>query len=199
MSCWAMRNASSSGRADPADMMCVSDSSRGHGHRNALEQVHHQDRVHRALDRDPARLALTLAGVPVAEGEQCAGDVDAEVAGNARRASRACPCCRRTRRAPARCAPPGSRALPRPCRASGPSAGPPRTSCRRALNRQVRAAVSSCHSQTTSGSGGLQQRGQVRAGERAEQRHGGRCGPVPAGSIDTKCTATVSPGSAPSM
>ena len=31
MSCWAMRNASSSGRADPADMMCVSDSSRGHG------------------------------------------------------------------------------------------------------------------------------------------------------------------------
>lgn len=36
MSCWAMRNASSSGRADPADMMCVSDSSRGHGHGRPL-------------------------------------------------------------------------------------------------------------------------------------------------------------------
>jgi len=69
----------------------------------------------------------------------------------------------------------------------------------RALNRQVRAAASRCHSQTTSGSGSF---------SRAV-----RCVPVSApnsgtvveaaqdraGSIDTKCTATVSPGSAPSM
>ena len=70
---------------------------------------------------------------------------------------------------------------------------------RRALNRQVREALSSCHSQTTSGSGSCSS--------------AVRCVPVSApnsgtvveaatglaGSIDTKCTATVSPASAPSM
>src|SRR6266851_9577374 len=38
MSCWAMRNASSSGRAEPADMMCVPDSSRGHGQGTPLSR-----------------------------------------------------------------------------------------------------------------------------------------------------------------
>jgi hypothetical protein len=36
MSRWAIRNASSSGRADPADMMWLSDSCRGHGHGTPL-------------------------------------------------------------------------------------------------------------------------------------------------------------------
>jgi outer membrane protein W len=69
----------------------------------------------------------------------------------------------------------------------------------RAVNRQVRAAASSCHSHTVSGSGSFSvavrwvpvsapNSGTVV--DAAQSR---------AGSIDTKCTATVSPGSAPSM
>src|SRR5215472_3411171 len=68
----------------------------------------------------------------------------------------------------------------------------------RAVNRQVWAAASSCHSHTTSGSGSFSSAvrwvpvNAPNSGtvvEAAQER---------AGSIDTKCTATVSPGSAPS-
>ena len=50
----------------------------------ALDQVHDEHRVHRALDGDAAGLALALAGVPVAERQQRARHVDAEVAGGPR-------------------------------------------------------------------------------------------------------------------
>ena len=70
---------------------------------------------------------------------------------------------------------------------------------RRALNRQVRAAASSCHSQTTSGSGSCSSA--VRWVPVSAPNSGTVVDAAQdlAGSMDTKCTATVSPGSAPSM
>src|SRR5579875_2417614 len=51
------------------------------GRRAALDQVHDQRDVHRALHRGAARLALALPVVPVAHGEQRARHVDPQVAG----------------------------------------------------------------------------------------------------------------------
>ena len=77
-----MRNASSSGRADPAVMMCEVRLQPGPGARPALDQVDRQHGVHGALHRHPAGLALALPGVAVAEREQRALHVDPEVAGD---------------------------------------------------------------------------------------------------------------------
>src|SRR6266516_4366316 len=65
------------GRAGGHDVGVGLDPRPGRG--DALEQLDDQDRVHRALDRDAAGLALALAGVAVAERQQRALDVDAEV------------------------------------------------------------------------------------------------------------------------
>jgi hypothetical protein len=66
------------------------------------------------------------------------------------------------------------------------------------VNRQVRAAASSSQSHTTSGSGSFSRAVRCvpvsapNSGTVVEAAHDR------AGSIDTKCTATVSPGAAPS-
>src|SRR6266480_3573524 len=50
---------------------------------SALDQVHDETDVHRALYRGPARFALTLPVVTVADGEQRAGHVDPQVTAGA--------------------------------------------------------------------------------------------------------------------
>ena len=64
--------------------MSSSCSRRGHAGAPALHQVDDQRDVHRALDGRAAALALALPVVPVADGEQRARHVDAQVAGGAR-------------------------------------------------------------------------------------------------------------------
>jgi hypothetical protein len=67
------------------------------------------------------------------------------------------------------------------------------------VHRQVRAAASSCHIHTTSGSGSCSSA--VRCVPVSAPNNGTVVDAATerAGSIDTKCTATVSPGSAPSI
>ena len=69
----------------------------------------------------------------------------------------------------------------------------------RAVNRQVPLPVSNCHSQTSSGSGSCSS---AVACVALSAPNSGTVVDAPqsrAGSIEMKCTATVSPGSAPSM
>ncbi len=160
--------------------MWVSDSSRGHAHGVPLIRSTASDGVHGALDRDPARLALALPGVPVAEREQRALDVDAQIAGDSG------PHLRSVHVAAVRVRHQGTAHL----EVGGRDADRAVHRVHRQVHRVVafraartgrsRCARSSCHIHTSSGQRILQGAVACVLVKRAEQRHGGGRRPVPA-------------------
>ena len=154
--------------------------------------------VHRALHRDPAGLALALPGVAVAEGEQRARHVDAEVAGHPGAHLRG------VHVAAARVGDQDAAHLEVGRRDADGAVH----RVQRQVHREVAvpggepagpALRSNCQIQISSGSGSCSRAVAWVAVSAPKNGTVVDAAQSRAGSIETKCTASVSPGSAPSM